>query len=84
MSDEEMPVIEVGKTGPNIMSTEASHNSICVKVVDENVSNDTAPKKKAVGLQKSTHLLRQGTLGCVRKWTIRFEEYRAEKEESAE
>jgi hypothetical protein len=74
MSDEEELVIEVGKTAPNVMSTEASQNNICAKVVDENVSKDvtpkqwvtcdsppalpSSPKKKAVGEQKSTHLLR--------------------------
>jgi hypothetical protein len=61
------------ETGPNTMHTETSQNSICANVVDENVSNDIAPKqwvtyhstptiqsspkKQVVGLQKSTHLL---------------------------
>jgi hypothetical protein len=80
MADKEVPVIEAGKTGPNAMCTETSQNSICAKVVDENVSNDIAPKqwvtchstpalqsspkKKVVGLQKSTHLLRYVACCC--------------------
>ena len=74
MSDKEVPVIEVDKTGPKVMHTETSQNSICAKVVDQNVSNDIAPKqcvishsttalkssptKKLVGLQNSTHFIR--------------------------
>jgi hypothetical protein len=77
MSDEEVPVTEVGKTG---LRTETSQNSICAKVIDENVSNDIAPKqwatsnstralqrsptKKVVGLQKSTHFLRYVVCCC--------------------
>jgi hypothetical protein len=80
MSDEEVLVIEVGKTAPNVMSTEASQNYICAKVVDENVSNNitpnqlitchsapalpSSPKKEGVGQQKSTHLLRYVACCC--------------------
>ena len=74
MSAKKVPVTEIGRTGPNVMRTETSQNSVCAKVVDQNVSNDIAPKqwvtshstpalqrsptKKVVGLQKSTHLIR--------------------------
>jgi len=73
-SDKEVSVIEDDKTGPNVMRTETSQNSICAKVVDRNVSNDIAakqwvashstpalqssPTKKVVGLQRSTFLIR--------------------------
>jgi hypothetical protein len=80
MSDREVPVIEDGKSGPNVMRTKTSHNSIFAKVVDQNVSNDIAPRhwvtsystpalqssptKKVVGLQKSTHLIRYVACCC--------------------
>jgi hypothetical protein len=80
MSDKKVPVIEVDKTEPNVMHTETSQNSICVKVEDQNVSNDVAtkqwvtshstpalqssPTKKVIGLQKSTHLIRYVVCCC--------------------
>jgi hypothetical protein len=80
MSDKEVPVIEVGKTGSNVMRTETSQNSICARVLNQNVSNDIAPKKwvashltpalqssptkKVVGLQNSTHLIRYVVCCC--------------------
>ena len=80
ISDKEVPVIEVCKTGTNVMRTETSQNNICARVLDQNVSNDIAPKKwvashltpalqssptkKVVGLQKSTHLIRYVVCCC--------------------
>jgi hypothetical protein len=80
MSDKEVPVIEVGKTRPNVTCAETSQNSICARVLNQNVSNDIAPKKwveshltpalqssptkKVVGLQKSTHLIRYVVCCC--------------------